>query len=181
MREFLIVYIVFSLCATVALVWWTIKEPGGQIARGKLKYVAISDYLLLEWADQVPDLVILDLHVDRGIGGWDELASYWLPISHTDLPNLPKWLPRASMVVLCCRRATEQLDEPSKAALMQAGVETIYFLDESPVFHADHCFDDDATIRDGNRELRKRMRQRRRALWTYARRYPLWNNFSSSV
>lgn len=184
MREFLIVYVVCYLCAAAALVWWTLNERGGrdlQAARGKLRYVAISDYLLLEWAGQVPDLVILDLHMDRGIGGWEEFASYWLPISLTDLPSLLKWLPRTSMVVFCCREATQQLDDPSKTALMQAGIGTVYFLEESPVFPADRCFDHDAMTRVGNPELRKTMRQRRCASWIQARRHPLWNNFSSSV
>ena len=168
MRELLIIYVVYSMCATAALVWSTLNQRRGwdlQTYRGEVKYVAISDYFLLEWAASVPGLVILDVHLDRGIGGWEELASYWLPTSLTDLPSLLEWLPPASMVVLCCRAATKELDTRSKTALMQAGIGTIYFLDESPVFQANHYRDHDVTTRDANRELRKiTMRETRRGL-----------------
>ena len=168
MRELLIIYVVYSMCAIAALVWSTLNQRRGwdlQTCRDEVKYVAISDYFLLEWAASVPGLVILDVHLDRGIGGWEELASYWLPTSLTDLPSLLEWLPPASMVVLCCRAATKEFDTQSKIALMQAGIGTIYFLDESPVFQTNHYRDHDVTTRDVNRELRKiTMRETRRGL-----------------
>ena len=168
MRELLIIYVVYSMCATAALVRSTLNQRRGwdlQTCRDEVKYVAISDYFLLEWAASVPGLVILDVHLKRGIGGWEELASYWLPTSLTDLPSLLEWLPPASMVVLCCRAATKELDIQSKIALMQAGIGTIYFLDESPVFQTNQYRDHAVTTGDANRELRKiTMREARRVL-----------------
>ena len=167
MGQTLIFLLFYAVCAVVVLVWSTLREEGvdsGQrAARPMVRRVAISDYLLVEWADQVPDLVILDVHADRGIGEWDELAPYWVPVRLTDLSTLLNWLPSGSMVVFCCREATKQLDTRSETALLQAGIGTIYFLDDSPVFQANHCCDHDVQLRDANGEFRKiTMRETRR-------------------
>lgn len=158
MGQILIFLVFYAVCAVVVLVWSTLREEGvdsgHRAARPMVRRVAISDYLLVEWADQVPDLVILDVHVDRGIGEWDELAPHWIPVRLTDLSTLLNWLPSGSMVVFCCREATKQLDTRSETALLQAGIGTIYFLDDSPVFQANHCCDHDVLRSDGSRGLR---------------------------
>jgi hypothetical protein len=169
MGQVLILFVFYAICASAVLVWSTLREEGvdlnHQVPRPMVRRVAISDYLLLQWSEEVPDLVILDIHLDRGIGGWDELASHWLAVRLTNLPNLLKWLPAESMVVFCCREATEQLDTRSEIALVQAGIGTIYFLDESPIIQANLCCDRDSTGSDSNRELRKiTMRETRRGL-----------------
>ncbi len=159
MGQILIFLAFYAVCAVAVLVWSTLREEeegvdsGHRAARPMVRRVAISDYLLVEWADQVPDLVILDVHVDRGIGEWDELAPHWVPVRLTDLSTLLNWLPSGSMVVFCCREATKQLDTRSETALLQAGIGTIYFLDASPVFQANRS--DEVPIRDANGELRK--------------------------
>ena len=159
MGQALILLVGYAVCASAVLVWSTLHEErvdsGHRVPRLMVRRVGISDYLLMEWAEHVPDLVILDVHVDHGIAEWDEFASHWLPIRPYDLRNLLKWLPPTSMVVFCCREATEQLDAQSETALVRAGIGTIYFLDASVVFQANHCFDHDVPMHDGNPQLRK--------------------------
>jgi len=169
MGQPLVLLVFYAVFASVVLVWCTLRatgvNSGHQVPPLMVRRVAISDYILLEWSEEVPDLVILDIHLDRGIGGWDELAAHWLPIQRTDLPSLLKWLPPASMVVFCCRESAEQLDTRSEAALVQAGIGTIYFLDDSPVFQSHHCCDPDVPMRKANRELRQiTMRETRRGV-----------------
>jgi len=169
MMDLLTICVPYSMFACIALVWSTLLAPERGFDRepksSRMRSVAISDYLLWEWAAEHSHLFIFDIHLDRGIGEWDELASFWLPISLTDLPSMLKSLPPASLVVFCCRGAATLLDIRSKTALAQAGIGTIYFLDDSPVFQTNHGCDRELTTRDANRELRKiTMRETRRAL-----------------
>ena len=153
----LILLVFYAICASAVLVWSTLLAEGRdfRFQRYGLRHVAISDYMLMEWAAGIPNLVILDVHRNRGIGGWDELASCWLPISIKDVPSLLELLPPASMVVFCCREATEQLDSRSKTALAQTGIGTVYFLESSAIFPTNHCCEIDLPTRFINRGLRK--------------------------
>jgi hypothetical protein len=132
MGEILIIYVLYSICASGVLVWSTLSDEGRELrprqSRGDVQYAAIPDHLFLELAEQHQNLVILDVHADRGSGGWSDLISYWLPISAVDLPRVMKCLPPASRVVFCCKDATEQLDTQTKAILLQLGIGTVYFL-----------------------------------------------------
>ncbi|MGA7929202.1 MAG: hypothetical protein WCA20_24785 [Candidatus Sulfotelmatobacter sp.] len=126
-----------------------------QISRDGFEYVAIPDHSFLELMEQHPNLVIFDVHADRGASGWSELISYWLRISAVDLPRVLKWLPPASTVVFCCRHAAEQLDTRIKTILSRLGIETVYFLDDGQTFRPNHC-DLAVTADPANREIRRR-------------------------
>jgi hypothetical protein len=163
MGQVLILFAFYAICASAVLVGSTLLER--RDLGFQPRCVAISDYLLVEWAARVPDLVILDVHLDRGIDGWNELVCYWLATSPEDLPSLLKWLPPASIVVFCCREATMLLDARSKTSLDQAGIGTIYFLEDSAVFQANHRCDNGIMTQDANRELHKStMRETRQGL-----------------
>jgi hypothetical protein len=142
MTGLFITVLVFSIWACGVLVWSTLVYEGRDLGlrrgRGGIESVAISDRSLFEWAARHTNLVIFDVHLDRGIGGWTELTPYWLPLSTMDLPSLLEWLPPASKVVFCCRDAALQLDARTKTTLFERGIETVYFLDESRIFEPDH-------------------------------------------
>jgi hypothetical protein len=134
MRELLIIYVVYCICASAALVGSTLLDKGRGLAeqqsQRRIKYVPISDFLLLRWAAHDPNFVIFDVPGDRGTPERDEFESYWLPTAINDLPNLVKWVPHASRVVLCCRDATKQLDGQTETTLARLGIGTVYFLDD---------------------------------------------------
>jgi hypothetical protein len=126
MEAMLVALVLYSIWAAAVLVWSTLLDEGRmlspQMSRGGFEYVAIPDHSFLELMDQHPNLVIFDVHADRGACGWSELISYWLPISAGDLPRVLKWLPPASRVVFCCKNTTEQLGTRIKTILLQLGI-----------------------------------------------------------
>lgn len=155
----LVVLVLYSIWASVVLVWSTLLDEGRmlnpQMSRDGFEYVGIPDHSFLELMEQHPNLVIFDVHADRGASGWSELISYWLPISVVDLPRVLKWLPPQSAVVFCCRHATEQLDTRIKTILLQLGIGTVYFQDGGQTFRPNHC-DLTVTADPANREIRRR-------------------------
>jgi hypothetical protein len=159
MEEMLVALVLYSIWASAVLVWSTLLDEGRmlspQMSRGGLEYVAIPNHSFFELMEQHPNLVIFDVHADRGASGWSELISYWLPISGVDLPRVLKWLPPASTVVFCCRHAAEQLDTRIKTILLQLGIGTVYFLDDGQTFRPNHC-DLAVTADPTNREIRRR-------------------------
>jgi hypothetical protein len=159
MEDMLVVLVLYSVWASVVLVWSTLLDEGRllnpQMSRDGFEYVAIPDQSFLELMQQHSNLVIFDVHADRGASGWSELISYWLPISAVDLPRVLKWLPRASTVVFCCRHAAERLDTRIKTILLQLGIETVYFLDDGQTFRPNHC-DLAVTADPANREILSR-------------------------
>jgi hypothetical protein len=168
MEEMLVALVLYSIWASAVLVWSTLLDGGRmlspQMSRGGFEYVAIPDHSFLELMDQHPNLVIFDVHADRGACGWSELISYWLPISAADLPRVLKWLPPASRVVFCCKNATEQLDTRIKTILLQLGIGAVYFLDDGQTFRPNHC-DLAVTADPASREIRRRtLRETRRCL-----------------
>jgi hypothetical protein len=168
MEEMLVALVLYSIWASAVLVRSTLLDEGRmlspQMARGGFEYVAIPDQSFLELMDQHPNLVIFDVHADRGACGWSDLISYWLPISAGDLPRVLKWLPPASRVVFCCKNATEQLDIRIETILLQLGIGAVYFLDDNQTFPPNHC-DLAVTADPANREIRRRtLRETRRHL-----------------
>jgi len=135
MGQFLILFVLYAICASAVLVWSTLLDKRRVLrspaSRCEIEYVAIPQQSLLELAEKFPNLVIFDLHGHRVASGRSEVISCWLPISAVDLPSILKWLPPASRVVFCCRDATEQIDTQSEAILLQLETGSLYFLDDS--------------------------------------------------
>jgi hypothetical protein len=160
MEEMLVVLVLYSVWASAVLVWSTLLDEGrilsSQMSRDGFEYVAIPDQSFLELMQQHSNLVIFDVHADRGASGWSELISYWLSISAVDLPRVLKWLPPGSAVVFCCRHAAEQLDTRIKTILLQLGIGTVYFLDDGQTFRPSHC-DLAVTAGPANRQIRRRI------------------------
>jgi hypothetical protein len=157
MGQILILFVFYAICASAVLVWSTLLDDRralrSQMSLRRIEYVAIPDHSFFELAEQHPNLVIFDVHSDRGVNGWSEFISYWLPISALNLPGVLKWLPPASIVVLCCKDAAEQLDARTNTILLQVGIGTVYFLDDSSVVQADRSCASHVTARAPNREL----------------------------
>jgi hypothetical protein len=103
MEEMLVVLVLYSVWVSAVLVWSTLLDESRisnpQLSRDGFEYVAIPEQSFLELMQQQSNLVIFDVHAERGASGWSELISYWLPISAVDLPRVLKWLPPASTVV----------------------------------------------------------------------------------
>jgi hypothetical protein len=160
MAQILIILVFYSICASTVLVWSTLLHEGyrlsSQISRKWIDYVAIPDHFLFEWLEQCPGIVIFDVHAGRGDRGWRQFVSHWLTISAIDLPTVLKWLPPASTVVFCCKDATEQIDTRTKTILLELGIGTVYFLDDSRVLQANSCCQSGARACKANQELRKR-------------------------
>jgi hypothetical protein len=159
MEEMLVVLVLYSIWASAVLVGSTLLDEERmlkpQISRNGFEYVAIPDHSFLELMEQHQNLMIFDLHADRGASGWSELISYWLSLSAVDLPRVLKWLPPASTIVFCCRHAAEQLDTRIKTILLQLGIGTVYFLDDGQAFRPSHC-DLPVTADSANREIRRK-------------------------
>lgn len=159
MGEILILIVFYSICASAVLVWSTLLEERRvsrpQLPPGGIEYVAIPDQVLFTWAERCPSLVIFDVHADHGLSRWYESISHCLPISPCELSGVLKWLPPASRVVLCCKDATDQLGPQAKTILLQLGIGTVYFLNDTPVFQADHRGDADFITRVPSREAGK--------------------------
>jgi hypothetical protein len=158
MGEILILVVFYSVCASAVLVWSTLlgerrvfrpQIPPGGI---EIEYVAIPDHLLFTWAERCPGLVIFDVHADHGVSRWYESTSYYLPISPCELPGVLKWLPPASRVVLCCKDATDQFAPQAQTMLLQLGIGTVYFLNDTPGFEANHRGEAGLITRDPSRE-----------------------------
>lgn len=140
MQDFLVIYVVYSICASAALIRSTLLNGRGfttESAPNSVEYIPVSDCLLFEWAAQDSNVMVFDVHVDHGIGEWDDLRSRWLPVSIVDLPSLTGCLPPASRVAFCCRDAVLQLDPQTKTTLLRLGIKTVYFLDQSVIPTAD--------------------------------------------
>jgi hypothetical protein len=168
MEEMLVILVFYSIWASTVLVWSTLLDEGRmfnpQMSRDGFEYVAIPDQSFLELMQQHSNLVIFDVHADRGASGWSELISYWLPISAVDLPRVLKWLPPASTVVFCCRRVAERLGTRIKTILLQLGIGTVYFLDDGQTFRPNHC-DLAVTADPANREIRRKILREKSHRW----------------
>ena len=159
MGQTLILFVFYAICASAVLVWSTLLDEGRalrpQAFRAGIEYVEIPQQSLLELAEKFPNLVIFDLHGDHVASGWAEVISCWLPISRVDLPSILKWLPSASKVVFCCREATGELDTQTKTILLQFGIRSVYFLDDSLVHQADRCCGLGVSTHSANLQLRR--------------------------
>lgn len=156
MRELLIIYVAYSIGASFALVGSTLIDPGRGFDRlSRIEPIGVSDYLLLKWAGDDPNLVIFDVHRDRGFAGRIEFTSYWLPIPTNELPDLLKWLPPSSRVVFCCKDAVEHLDGRAQTILLQCGIRTVHFLIDG--FQA--CHDLEITASDFSQEVTGQKRE----------------------
>jgi hypothetical protein len=159
MGEILVIFVLYAIGASTVLVWSTLLDTGRMLApqvspRG-IEYVAISDCIFFELAEQHPEFVIFDIHADRGVSGWSEHISHWLPISIAELPCVLKWLPPESIVVLCCKNAAQQLDTRTKTMFLELGIGTVYFLDDSSAFQTSRSAIPRITTEDSNREADK--------------------------
>jgi hypothetical protein len=159
MEEMLVILVLYSIWASAVLVGSTLLDEermlSPQMSCGGFEYLAIPDHSFLELMEQHQNLIIFDLHADRGASGWSELISYWLSISAVNLPRVLKWLPPASTVVFCCKHAAEQLDTRIKTILLHLGIERVYFLDDGQTFRPNHC-DLAVTADRANREIRRK-------------------------
>lgn len=156
MAHILIIFVFYCICESAFLVWSTLLDKGHmlrpQASWCGIEYVAIPKQVLFEWNEQSSNLVIFDLHPDRA-GSKSSEFSCWLRISPADLANVLKWLPPTSRVVFCCRDATEHLNTRTKTILLQLGIETVYFLEESLVVRPNSRSAPEVTRRAGNRQV----------------------------
>lgn len=156
MEKLLIAYACYSIFASASLIWSSLlaksRDVQSNSSRPTVAYVPIPDYLVSEWTACYQNLILFDLHADHGINDCDECAPYRLTITTGDLPDLLRWLPSASRIVFCCRHATENFDNRIETAFLQLGIETIYFLDESPIVQA-HQVGARGDISEGKRKL----------------------------
>ena len=135
------VLILYVICASALLIWSTLSRDDGLLKRcgqsaskSRIDYVAIPSFLLHEWAKCYPDLVIFDVCADSERSARPEGIPGSLTVSQSDLPNLLKWLPPKSTVVLSCSDGIERFDTQAEGVLSQLGIEAVYLLDNGVNF-----------------------------------------------
>ena len=105
-----------------------------QAPNGRVGYVVIPSFLLLEWANCNPNLVIFDLQAHGERNAKLESISGSLRVCPGEIPGLLKWLPPKSTVVLSDGSVIERFDPQSESILLRLGIDVIYFLDRSIAF-----------------------------------------------
>jgi hypothetical protein len=135
------VLILYAICASALVIWSTLSRNDSlrqrcshPASKSRISYVAVTTFFLHEWAKCYPDLVIFDLCTDSERNARHENIPWSLTVSKADLPNLLKWLPPKSTVVLSCGDGIKHLDTQTEGALLQLGIEAIYLLDRGVNF-----------------------------------------------
>jgi hypothetical protein len=130
------VLILYAICASALVIWSTLARNDGlrqrcgkPASKSTISYFAIPGFLLHEWTKCYPELVIFDVCTVSERNARHEDIPGSLTVSKSDLPNLLKWLPPNSMVVLSCGDDIERFDSQIEGALLQLGIEAIYLLD----------------------------------------------------
>ena len=135
------VLLLYAICASALVIWSTLARDdalrqrcGKPASKSTISYLAIPSLLLYEWVKCYPELVIFEVcTVTERNARHDDIAGA-LTVSKADLPNLLRWLPPNSMVVLSCDDDIERIDTQIERPLLQLGIETIYLLDDGVHF-----------------------------------------------
>jgi hypothetical protein len=161
------VLILYAICASALVIWSTLSRNdrlrqrcSHPASKSRIHYVAIPSFLLHEWEKCYPDLVIFDLRTDNDKKAWHEDIAGSLTVSKSDLPNLLKWLPPKSTVVLSCGDGIEHFHTQTEGALLQLGIETIYLLDRGVNFPLTVTWDERRVGRTAATEKSRSNRQK---------------------
>jgi len=135
------VLIFYAICASALLIW-SISRRNYDLrhrcthpaSRSRIDYVAIPSFSLREWIACSPNLVVFDLHSNSERNAGQENFPGMLTVSMNDLPNLLKWLPPESTVVLSCGDDIERFNAKIESTLLQLGIKAIYFLNKDVNF-----------------------------------------------
>ena len=98
-----------------------------------LNYVVVPSFLLHEWVNCYPDLVISNLY-DDGRRNMQYDAYGALAVPRHDLLSLLRWLPPNSTVAVSYADSIEPFDAQIEEALLRLGIDTIYCLDDAATF-----------------------------------------------